>query len=43
MNGITKPNANLEAITLPIDVNVDSYTQDDVLIVSGGTMDVARN
>ena len=24
-------------------MNVDSYTQDDVLIVSGGTMDVARN
>jgi len=43
MTGITKPNANLEAITLPIDVNVDGYTKDDNLILSGGTMDVARN
>jgi hypothetical protein len=40
--GITKPNSNLEAITSPIDVNVDGYTKDD-LIPSGGTMDVARN
>jgi len=43
VTGITKPNANLEAITSPIDVNVDRYTKDDVLILSGGTMDVARN
>jgi hypothetical protein len=40
---ITKPNANLEAITLPTDVNVDGYIKDDVLILSGGTTDVARN
>ena len=43
VTGITKPNANLEAITIPIDLNVDDYTKDDVLILSGGTMDVARN
>ena len=43
VTGITKPNANLKAITLPIDMNVDGYTKDDVLILSGGTMDVARN
>jgi hypothetical protein len=43
VTGITKPNAYLEAITSPIDVNVDSYTKDDVLILSGGTMYVARN
>ena len=43
MNGITKPNANLEAITSPVEVNVDSYTKDDVLILSVGTMNVARN
>ena len=34
VTGITKPNANLEAITLLIDVNVDGYTKDDVLILS---------
>jgi len=43
VTGITKPKANLEAITSSIDVNVDVYTKDDVLILSGGTMDVARN
>jgi hypothetical protein len=43
MTGITKPNANLEAITSPIDFNVDGYTKNDVLILSGGTVDIARN
>jgi hypothetical protein len=43
MNGITKPNANLEAITSPTDFNVDGYKKNDVVILSGGTMDVARN
>jgi len=43
MSGITKPTANLEAINSPIDVNVDGYVEVDVLILSGGTMDVARN
>jgi hypothetical protein len=43
VTGITKSNANLVTITSPIDVNVDSYTKDDVLILSGGNMDVARN
>jgi hypothetical protein len=33
----------LEAITSPIYLNVDGYTKDDVLIVSGGNMYVARN
>ena len=43
MTGIPKPNANLEAITTPIHLNVDGYTKDDDLILSGGTKDVARN
>jgi len=43
VTGITKTNANLEAITSPTDVNVDGYTKDDVLILNGGTMNVARN
>ena len=43
MTGITKPNANLEAITSPTDFNVDGYTKNDVLILSGGTVDIARN
>jgi len=43
VTGITKPNANLEAIIFPIDMNVDGYTMDDVLILSGGNMDDARN
>jgi hypothetical protein len=43
MTGIIKPNANLEAITSPTDFNVDGYTKTDVLILSGGTVNVARN
>jgi hypothetical protein len=43
MTEIVKPNANLEAINLPINVNIDGYTKDDGLILSGGTTDVARN
>ena len=43
MYGITKHNANLEDITSPIDLTVDGYTKHDVLILSGGTMDVSRN
>jgi hypothetical protein len=41
--GIAKPNANSETITSPIDFTVDGNTKDDVFILSGGTMDVARN
>jgi hypothetical protein len=36
-------NAKSETITSHIDLTVDSNTRDDVLILSGGTMDVARN
>jgi len=43
MTIITKPNANFEAITSPTDFNLDGYTKNDVLILSGGTVDVARN
>ena len=43
VTGITKANANFEAITSPIDVNVDGYTKDDVLIPSGGTKNVATD
>jgi hypothetical protein len=43
VTGITKPNANLVAITSLNDVNADGYIEDDVLIPSGGTTDVARN
>jgi len=43
VTAITKPSANLEAITSPIDMNVDDYTKDGVLILSGGTLDVARS
>jgi hypothetical protein len=39
---MTKPTANLEAITSPTDLNADGYTK-NVLIQSGGTMNVARN
>jgi hypothetical protein len=41
MTGITKPNANLEAITSPTDFNMDDCTKNYVLILSGGTVDVA--
>lgn len=43
MTGITKPNANLEATTSPTDFNMDDCTRNDVLILSSGTVDVARN
>jgi hypothetical protein len=43
MTVIPKPKANLEAINSPTDFNVDGYTKNDVLILSGGTVDVARN
>jgi len=33
----------LGAITSAMDLNVDGYTKDNVLILSGGNMDVARN
>jgi len=41
--GIAKPNASSETMTSPIDFTVEGNTKHDVLILSGGTMDVARN
>jgi len=43
LTGISKPNASSETITSPIDFTVDGNTKDDVFILSGGTMHVARN
>jgi hypothetical protein len=43
MNGITKRSVNLKAITSPTDLNIDGYTKDDILILSGGTVDAVRN
>jgi hypothetical protein len=41
--GITKPNANLKAITLPSNLQTGKYSMSDVIVVCGGTLDVGGN
>jgi hypothetical protein len=41
--GITKPNANLEAITSPLNFKAENYTRNDGVILCGGTTDVGGN
>jgi hypothetical protein len=43
VTGITKPSGNVEAITSPINMNVNSHMKYDVLILSDENIDVARN
>jgi hypothetical protein len=41
--GITKPNANLSAITDLFNLKIEKLTSKDVVIFCGGTRDIAKN
>ena len=41
--GITKPNANLSAITNSFNPKTEKLTSKDVVILCGGTRDIAKN
>ena len=41
--GITKPNADVEAITSPLHPVTDNLTKKDLIIFYGGTKDISRN
>jgi len=43
ITGITKPNANIEAITNSISLKDEYLTKNEVVIIYGGTRDVAKN
>jgi len=41
--GITKPNANIKAITNSVSLKDENLTKKDIVIICGGTRDVAKN
>jgi hypothetical protein len=41
--GVTKPNADLNAITTPTHFKIDNFSKNDVIIICGGTRDISRN
>jgi hypothetical protein len=41
--GITKPNADIEAITSPLHLKTDNLTKKDLIIFYGGTKVIGRN
>ena len=41
--GATKPNANIRTITNSINLKDENLTKKDVVIICGGTIDVAKN
>jgi hypothetical protein len=41
--GITKPNADIEAITSPLHLIIDNLTKKDLIIFYGETKDISRN
>jgi lysophospholipase L1-like esterase len=43
VTGIIKPNARLSAITSSLKREIESLTQEDLVIICGGTNDVAKN
>ena len=43
MTGITKPNADIEAITFPLDLKTENLTKKDLIIFYGGTKDISIN
>ena len=43
MIGITKPNADIEAITSPIHLKNNNLTKKELIILYGGTKDTSRN
>ena len=43
VTGITKPNADIEAITSPLHLKTDNLTKKDLIIFYGGTKEISRN
>jgi hypothetical protein len=43
LSGITKPNADIQAITSPLHLKTEKLTKKDLLIFYGGTKDISRN
>jgi hypothetical protein len=43
VNGITKPNANMKAVTNSINLKAEKLSRRDVVILCGGTRDIAKN
>ena len=43
VNGITKPNTNMRAITDSINPKAEKLTRKDIVILCGGTRDLAKN
>ena len=41
--GVTKPNANIRAFTNSINLKNENLTKKDIVIICGGTRDVAKN
>jgi hypothetical protein len=41
--GITKPDANLKAVTSSFNLKTEDYTMNYVVVICGGTVDVGRN
>jgi hypothetical protein len=37
VTGITKPNADIEAVTSPLHLKIDNLTKKDLIIFCGGT------
>ena len=43
VTGITKPNADIDAITSPLHLKNENLTKKDLIIFCGGTKDISRN
>lgn len=43
VKGITKPDANLKAITSSFSLKTEDYTMNYVVVICDGTIDVGRN
>jgi hypothetical protein len=43
VTGITKPNADIEAITSPLHLKTENLTKEDLIIFYDGTKDISRN
>jgi hypothetical protein len=43
VTGISKPNADLKAVTSSITIRSGELNKKDLIIVCGGTIDIARN
>jgi hypothetical protein len=43
VTGISKPNADLKAVTSSINIRSGEFNKEDLIIVCGGMVDIARN